>query len=229
LSFAFAPNGFLNMTTNNETLNWYKNNAASYAAAIENIVSWDQVTEFTSLLPWQGLILDAGCNGGRDCRVFAKMGYKSIGLDLVRTSLKIAKVKNHSEFINADFFNTPFPDNCFDGLWVHASIHHLETFNDVASVFKEFFRILKPLGIIHLATQAQTSEQKTTIVFDTLAKAERFYRYFTGQELRGLFVNSGFEPIQINQHKEISDKVNGGRGDVEWLVALARKSIAVVE
>ena len=81
----------MNRLESQATINWYNQNAPEYTRSIRKIVSEDQIKAFTSLLPSGARVLDAGCGGGRDAEIFAKQGYKVVGLDLSKGMLNEAK------------------------------------------------------------------------------------------------------------------------------------------
>jgi ubiquinone/menaquinone biosynthesis C-methylase UbiE len=207
-----------------ETILWYDLNAPDYIKKIESVLSIDQASAFIAQIPSSGKILDVGCGGGRDCQYFTSHGYETVGIDLSQGMIRTAQ-KTHPDlkFIQASFLSIPFPDNSFEGLWSHASIHHLGEFVDVENSLKEFFRVLKRGGIIHLATQAKTGDKDTTIIKDTLAEHNRFYRYLSLSQANELLISAGFRILSITQHKETDDEVNTGRKNVEWVIALAIK------
>lgn len=207
-----------------DTITWYDTHATEYAASIANVVSFEQIESFISRLPPNGEILDAGCGGGRDLEEFAKRNFKTTGIDLTPGLLQIARKRSpNSLIVHGNFLHTNFPNRSFDGIWVHASMHHLETMKEVHQGFSEFHRLLKPGGILHLATQAKTGKNNTAMVVDTLAGQARFYRYLTLEQVRELHKKAGFKILEISKHKETDDNVNTGRKNVEWIVSLAIK------
>lgn len=207
-----------------DTVDWYNRNAVQYAASIANIVSQDQVGSFVRLLPEQGEVLDVGCGGGRDVEVFRRSGLLPTGIDLSDGLLAVARQRNPtSPLFKANLLHTPFHDGSFDGLWVHASMHHLENKRDVPRGILEFRRLLRPGGILHLATQAKTDKYETAIVVDTLTEAARFYRYLTLREVNEYLNRSGFRVLEIRQQRETDGAVNTGRIGVEWIITLAQK------
>ncbi len=208
------------------TIQWYDQNAEQYTNAIKNLVSEKQISAFLSQLPSTAQILDAGCGGARDCMYFTEKGFSAIGLDISLNMLKAGKtITKHNELINSDYINSPFTDNQFDGIWAHASLHHLDTIETFDRAVGEFGRIIKPSGILHLATQARTINAQTSIMWDTLAGHERFYILLTLSELADILTKNQFAIQTITQHKETDDEINGGRVEVEWLVALAKRNI----
>lgn len=206
-------------------IDWYNQHAPEYAQAIKELISFDQIKDFVSLLPEKAQIFDAGCGGGRDSAIFHQWGYKTFGLDLSIGMLREAKKQNDFQgFTNADHLALPTTSESVDGVWAHASLHHLKSHEVFEKAVSEFHRVLRSGGILHLATQAQTGESDSAVVLDTLSHGERHYIYFTEERLRELLARTHFELIKLDQFGETERKVNAGRTNVEWLVTLARKA-----
>lgn len=207
-----------------ETILWYDINAGDYTKKIEAVLSLDQIEPFLDKVPKGGLILDAGCGGGRDSAYFSSLGYATIGIDLSSGMISSASEANPQlDLLQASFLNLPFQDASFDALWAHASIHHTGTIVDIEKSLREFGRVLKKNGVIHLATQAKTRDKDASIILDTLSGHNRFYRYLTLSQVEELLATVGFRILSLAQHKETDDEIGAGRKSVEWIVALAVK------
>ena len=206
-----------------DTIAWYNSNAAQYADAISGLVSEDEVNEFVGNFPKKGRILDAGCGPGRDSAEFAKRGYEVTGVDISAGLLEEA-CKRYPEitFVEEDFRSLPFEDSVFDGVWAHASLVHLETKADVVKSLAEFYRVLHPGGVLHVLVKAQTGENKTAVVTDKLSGHDRFFQYFTENEIREYLEATGFTVLKLEQYCE-ADKNPEGRAEVEWILGLGRK------
>jgi len=61
------------------------------------------------------------------------------------------------KFLLADIRKLPFPKNYFDGLWVSAVFHHLQK-KDMLPTLKEFYRVLKPDGVLFILTKFGTKK-----------------------------------------------------------------------
>ena len=134
------------------------------------------------------------------------------------------KKQNHFQnFANANHLNIPLESNSLDGIWAHASLHHMDSHDSFEKAVIEFNMILQMGGILHLATQAQTGFLSSKVVLDSLTNHERFYIYFTEDKLKDLLERSGFQILSMDHFGETDKKVNAGRSNVEWLVALAKK------
>ena len=165
-------------------------------------------------------MLEAGCAAGRDCKLLADRGLRVVGIDLSKNLLAIAKGKYPEiEFVEGNFLNLPFADQSFNGIWAHASLLHLETIEAVEKALTEFNRVLKPRGLLLVAVKKQMAKEKTSVVSDKISGHERFFRWFTLPELKTLLTEAGFTIMTLTEKED-----QAGRGEVTWLMALARKA-----
>ena len=206
-----------------DTINWYNQNAQVYSKSILNYSSPEQIDEFVKLVPKSTKVLDAGCASGRDSKFLLDKGINVIGIDLSLELIKIAK-KNYPDikFVEGNFLNLPFIDKMFGGIWAHASLLHFENTEDVFKALSEFYRVLMKNGIIHVLVKAQTTINKYNIVIDKLSKHNRFFQFFTKEEIKDLLQRSSFKIIKLEHYREI-DKNPNGRPEVEWIVCLGKK------
>ena len=206
-----------------DTINWYNQNAQVYSKSILNYSSPEQIDEFVKLVPKSTKVLDAGCASGRDSKLLLDKEISVIGIDLSSELIKIAK-KNYPDikFVEGNFLNLPFIDKMFGGIWAHASLLHFENTEDVFKALSEFYRVLMKNGIIHVLVKAQTTINKYNIVIDKLSKHNRFFQFFTKEEIKDLLQRSSFKIIKLEHYREI-DKNPNGRPEVEWIVCLGKK------
>ncbi len=121
-------------------------------------VQLKHLEEFEKALGFpQKKILDAGCGTGKDCIYFASHGYDIYGVDLSKNMLKKAIEKFRINNLNGnlligDMRTLNFPSNYFDGVWSAAAIVHLP-FQEKRKAIREFYRVLKPKGILHFWVQ----------------------------------------------------------------------------
>ena len=165
------------------------------------------------------IVLDVATGTG-DVAFEIRKKYKSeiIGLDLSINMLEIAKqkAKNNNiqniKFIEGDAENLPFENNTFDKLVISYGLRNLE---DTEKGIKEFYRVLKPGGIIGVL---EFFQPKSTIISNlfklyfnhilpriaALFSNSKAYRYLpesvqnfiTPDELKILFNNIGFQNIK---------------------------------
>jgi ubiquinone/menaquinone biosynthesis C-methylase UbiE len=152
-------------------------------------------------------------------RYLAAKGADVTGLDISRGLLKEAQKRNQgSAFVYGNFLDIPFNDAVFDGVWAHAALVHLETIPEVRKSFKEFHRVLKDKGILHIYVKLQRGEEKTEVAKDTLSNHERFFRYYTEEEIRDYLDELNFTILDFSIRKDGHD-----RAEVTWICVFAKK------
>ncbi len=200
-----------------DTIEWYDKNASAYAGSTKSHPRNARV--FTSLLHGKK-ILDAGCGPGHDTNMFTQMGFEAIGVDVSVGLLTQAKqTYPNCTFVEGNFLSLSFEDETFDGVWSQASLLHFETGKEVRQALKEFYRVLKAKGVIYVAVKKQQGNTKTAVVTDSLSHADRFFQYFTEDELRNLLLETGFSVIKTELQED-----SHGRNEVQWIIILGRKN-----
>ena len=102
-------------------------------------------------------ILDVGCASGVLTKMIAQKGFKVHGIDVLETSIEIAREFNstpNASFEVRDILKQPFPENSFDCITFLETIEHVE---NPSSYLREFHRILRPGGCVILSTPNATS------------------------------------------------------------------------
>lgn len=102
------------------------------------------------LTPQKGeLILDAGAGTGNLAVLLEKLGVGVIALDFSKEALDIYKKKNPQAQVVIHNLEEklPFPDNYFDKVATNNTIYNIPREKRL-DVFKEFYRVLKPEGVI---------------------------------------------------------------------------------
>lgn len=102
--------------------------------------------------------LDIGCGGGIYCKALSDLGVNNVtGLDFSEAILEGARENckdyNNISFKQGNALATGLKSNCYDLILERALIHHID---DLASCFKESYRILKDNG--YLIIQDRTPE-----------------------------------------------------------------------
>lgn len=209
----------MKVTGNKDTINWYDANAEKYAADSDGITFEKTAQQFLEKLHPNPKILEVGCGSGRDAITLSELGAEVTGLDASEGLIEVAKKKSLDiEFLVGNFLNLPFQDETFDGVWSHASLVHLDTIEDVKSALSEFYRVLKIDGYLYVYVKKQNGEKKTAVVSDTLSNHDRFFRYYTEEELQALLEESGFTITEVKTEEDVH-----GRNEVTWLKLLAKK------
>ncbi|MFX0023341.1 MAG: class I SAM-dependent methyltransferase [Candidatus Hermodarchaeota archaeon] len=119
----------------------------------------NELEEFVSLLPEKAHILDVGCGAGIPTAKFlTKRGIKVTGIDLSDKMLNLAQVNvPKAEFIKMDMNELKFKQNTFDGIVSVYTLFHVPKKNH-REIFKKFFEVLKPGGILLINTGISESE-----------------------------------------------------------------------
>jgi len=204
-------------------IDWYNTNAKKYALQSSKYASHAQINDFVRLLSDKARVLDAGCGSGRDTNLLAQKGLDVVGIDLSSGLINIAKTAYPGlKFIEGNFLKLPFEDNFFDGVWAHASLVHLESINEVEKALREFDRILKKGGAIHIAVRTNTEGNKFEIIKDEDGNVDKFFQYFTKEELESLVKKTGFIIVKQYQFKDPNSNKKY-RKIMEWIICLAKK------
>lgn len=135
-------------------------------------------------------ILDAGCGTGGLSQKMMKFGYVA-AIDISPVALEFAKKKKISRVFKGSVESIPFKENSFDIVVCLDVLYHRKVKDDIKA-FNEFYRILKPNGILILRLPA----------FELLRGAhdrvvETRHRY-TLLEVRSKILNTGFQIKKIS-------------------------------
>jgi len=108
------------------------------------------LNEFTSRLPANANILDAGCGAGIPITRILSERFRVTGVDFSEAQIELAKkhVPN-AAFICRDMTRLDFPENTFDGICSYYAIIHIPR-EDHQSLLANFHRMLKPGGFVLL-------------------------------------------------------------------------------
>ncbi len=137
----------------------YNKIAASYYSHRDLNKFNGELDKFIDLLPKNGHVLDVGCGAGIPTgKYLVSRGLKVTGIDISDTMLEMAR-KNVPEgnFINKDMNKLDFNENSFDGIISVYALFHVPKKNH-PNIFKQFFKILKPGGILLINTGTSESE-----------------------------------------------------------------------
>jgi len=208
-----------------DTIDWYEQNAVAYATSIQDKSNPLLIEEFAQAVKNSDLgleVLDAGCAAGRDSKLLSEQGLLVTGIDLAKNLVALARENNPQlNFVVGSFLDLPFADNAFAGVWAHASLLHLEKIEQVTQALAEFKRALVPGGILHLYLKQRAGVEETSVVVDSVSKHERFFRWFTKEEVGDLLLEQGFKILELKD--DLSDQA--GRSEVKWIYALAQKPL----
>ncbi|MEK7165398.1 MAG: class I SAM-dependent methyltransferase [Patescibacteria group bacterium] len=203
-----------------QTIDVYNAIAADYADTIENYAPQKELDQFLRLVKKGGEILDVGCAAGRDSFYFAEHELKVTGIDLSEQLLKIARKKGpHLNFKKQDMRQLKFSPASFDGIWAHASLLHLSR-NEVPSVLRQFFKILKSTGILYISVKVGDGE--ADVIDDFSSEYPRHFTFFRKVELNKMIGNSGFKVLNIYKFTSRT-RTSASGGPLNWIASFSRK------
>ena len=190
-----------------ETYNKY---AELYAKYTKDKLLQFQLTEFSSMLPKKGKVLDAGCGCGRDAAYLSEEGLNVTAVDILDGMINEAK-KNNVLVKKQDILKLKEQDE-YDGVWCMATLADIPK-TDVSKVLKNFFTSLKKEGILYIAVKEGKGEE--LIEKEKYGNLPRFYAFYEKEELEKLLIDSGFIV-----HKST---LSNDRG-IKWVEIFAKKS-----
>ena len=193
---------------NQETLQYYENNAESFISGTVNADMREARQRFLQLLPENALILDFGCGSGRDTKAFLEHGYR---VDAVDGSAELCRQASDYTGIcvRQMLFQELDISNYYDGVWACASILHLSKI-EISDVLKRISNALKPGGILYTSFKYGTFEGM---------RNNRYFTDFTETTLSKLWI--GIDFLQIIDIWTTQD-VRPGREEERWINLLAR-------
>lgn len=198
----------------NETLQYYEENAADFISATQNVNMSQIQNAFLSLLPKKAVILDLGCGSGRDSLAFLQRGFIVDAVDACTEFCK-ATAKLTAEFSNSGkikIHNFKFTElsetQKYDGVWACSSLLHVPKL-ELSALFAKIKTSLKPNGIFYCSFKRGNFEGM---------RNGRYFSDFSEDELCTLIENAGgFHKIKIWQTHD----VRAVRNDI-WINSLWR-------
>jgi ubiquinone/menaquinone biosynthesis C-methylase UbiE len=198
-----------------ETLKTYNKLGRKYFEAI-SIVPPKARADFIKRLKKGSRILDIGCSGGRDMKVFTRKGFDAMGIDVSGVFLNIAKKEvPKGKFLKMDVLDLDFPEEYFQGVWADAVLHHL-TKIDMPKALKNINRIISKKGILYVSVKY--GQGAKLVKEQPFTKYRRFYSYYKKNEIESLLKKAGFKIIKSGFLKD-----DLGRADTRWISLLAKK------
>lgn len=175
---------------------------------------WIRITKkFTSLLPENGRILDAGCGAGFQAEWLIKHGFRVLGIDFSERLLREAKKKvPKATFRLMDIRQLDFPNNTFDGILCRAVLLHIPR-KETPRVLHGFQKVLKPNGVLEVDFKSGKGEalvQDNEYGYDY----ERYFVYYSPNEMRRLMEEAGFRVIRRDGFRSPTSR---------WVTIIARK------
>jgi len=160
------------MLFNTDILRAYLAEAPIYLA-LERV--WE--CEIYKQMEFQRPILDLGCGDG----IFAKILFNEkidTGLDPLRHELAYARnLDVYRELLNSCGNKIPKQDNSFSTIYSNSALEHIQ---DIESVLKEMYRVLKPRGKLYITVPTDKFDKYTVgnTIFSFLPSMQNSYRKY---------------------------------------------------
>jgi len=158
----------------------------------------DGVNKFTSLIPGGSSVLDVGCGSGVKSELLHAKGFAVTGIDFSEKFLDIARRRMPTgDFRLIDLYNISGLDKKFDAIFAQAVLLHVPK-KDIVSVIHSLTAKLSPGGLFYVAVKEQRAEEQEEEVVkesDYGYEYERFFSYFTIEEIKSYLTHEGLEIV----------------------------------
>jgi SAM-dependent methyltransferase len=160
----------------------YDQRAADYADIALTPDTRARLDAFIAALPAGGSALDLGCGPGWAAAAMRDAGLTVAALDAAPAMAEVAQAR-YGLSVTVATFDAVTQVAAYDGIWAHFSLLHAPR-ADFPAHLAALHRALRPGGQLFLAMKLGTGEGRDRL--------DRFYSYFTADELRTHLRRAGF-------------------------------------
>ena len=140
----------------------------------------EEFREILSYLPTSGSLLDVGAGRGISSFAFAHKGFDVTALEPNSSDVVgVGAIHSLNAFVESDILtcqayseNIPLKAESFDVIFVRAALHHSQ---DIYQACSEYYRLLKPNGILFVAREHVLSKPKDLVKFLESHPLHSFY------------------------------------------------------
>jgi 2-polyprenyl-3-methyl-5-hydroxy-6-metoxy-1,4-benzoquinol methylase len=154
--------------------------------------------QFLSMLPKGSTILDVGCGAGLKSRYMAAKGFNVTGIDFSERMIELAKEKSPgAQFEVFDVYDLGSYARRFDAVFAQAVLLHIPK-EKALEILRGMKEVLNPGGLLYVGVKAIKSdgiEEKVIAEDDYGYTYERFFSYFTMEEVKGFFKQLEMEVV----------------------------------
>ncbi|MDR3581867.1 MAG: class I SAM-dependent methyltransferase [Candidatus Pacebacteria bacterium] len=156
------------------------------------------VAKFTSLLDPGATVLDVGCGSGVKSEILQGKGMKVTGIDFSEGMLEIAKRRvPNGNFLSFDLYDLSGLTEKFDAIFAQAVLLHIPK-KDVGGIIHSLKGKLNTGGYFYIAVKERRDgegEEELVKENDYGYDYERFFSYFTAEEMRKFLLDEGLEIV----------------------------------
>lgn len=176
------------MSVDTETMAFYDENVAEYAAFSSNNASNENLARFIGAMPGGGRTLDLGCGIGWAAAEMAEAGLVADAMDASAGLVSEAKARYGIDVRKAGFTILSSRQR-YDGIWSHFALQHAPR-NERVTIFERINTALKPGGLFVAGMHKG--------FVDWRDEHGRLYCPFSEADLEELL--SDFAEVNITQH-----------------------------
>ena len=181
---------------------------------------WQEGTDrFISFLPQGASVLDVGCGSGVKSKYLRARELAAVGIDISENLLAIARRESpDGDFRKLSMLELEQVPETFDGVFAQASLLHIAKADAPTAVRKMAGRA-KPGGFVYVAVKEARPDQPEERIekeSDYGFEYERFFSYFSMEELKRYFSDAGLETV-------FEDRKSSPSGKTVWLQIIGKK------
>ena len=184
------------------TIAYYDAHADEYAVKTRYVYMFDTRSLFLRYLDPDGRILDAGCGGGRDMKIFMENGYIVDAFDASEEMCRVA-----SEYTEEDIPCCTFEEwtsrYSYSGIWCCASLLHLQE-EEFYAFIEKAAKYLRSGGVIYFSMKDGITDG-----YDELG---RWYLGFDDARLEKLLTRC--PNLKVVEYWKTEDNLNRG---ITWI------------
>lgn len=151
---------------------------------------------FASLLAPGALVLDGGCGPGIKSAYLLRRGLRVVGIDFAPRMIEIAREQAPSgDFRVLDLSEIHHLSETFDGIYLQAALLHIPR-QEVPGILDACTAKLHPGGVLYIAVKEKKVDRPDEEIRqedDYGSPYERFFSYFTADELKAGLVERGYQ------------------------------------
>lgn len=180
---------------------------------------WVEGTDaLIALLPAGADVLDVGCGGGTKTKYLMEKGLRVTGIDFSEKMIEISRreVPTATFHVHDIRQSEPIPGT-YDAIFAQAVLLHIPK-AEMSQVLTRLADATKSGGYLYVAVKGKRPngpDEETVEENDYGYSYQRFFSFFTQEEVESLLRNAGYEIIKSGQYPPDSPK--------PWVQVIGRK------